>query len=138
MIQSHFEQSIRLAKIVVVFACVAVLISFLGLLAMSTYFIRQRAQEVAIRKVFGSESREILRRLIGTFLSYVVIAFVIAVPISYYFMSGWLADYAYRITLSPLIFLAGGVFCLLISFLTVFYQSWRAANANPVESLKAN
>ena len=73
-IQSHFEQSIRLAKIVVVFACVAVLISFLGLLAMSTYFIRQRAQEVAIRKVFGSESREILRRLIGTFLSYVGIA----------------------------------------------------------------
>ena len=137
-IQSHFEQSIRLAKIVVVFACVAVLISFLGLLAMSTYFIRQRAQEVAIRKVFGSESREILRRLIGTFLSYVGIAFVIAVPISYYFMSGWLADYAYRITLSPLIFLAGGVFCLLISFLTVFYQSWRAANANPVESLKSN
>ena len=66
-IQSHFEQSIRLAKIVVVFACVAVLISFLGLLAMSTYFIRQRAQEVAIRKVFGSESREILRRLIGTY-----------------------------------------------------------------------
>ena len=122
-IQSHFEQSIRLAKIVVVFACVAVLIS---------------AQEVAIRKVFGSESREILRRLIGTFLSYVGIAFVIAVPISYYFMSGWLADYAYRITLSPLIFLAGGVFCLLISFLTVFYQSWRAANANPVESLKSN
>lgn len=137
-IQSHFEQSIRLAKIVVVFACVAVLISFLGLLAMSTYFIRQRAQEVAIRKVFGSESREILRRLIGTFLSYVGIAFVIAVPISYYFMSGWLADYAYRIALSPLIFLAGGVFCLLISFLTVFYQSWRAANANPVESLKSN
>lgn len=137
-IQSHFEQSIRLAKIVVVFACVAVLISFLGLLAMSTYFIRQRAQEVAIRKVFGSESREILRRLIGTFLSYVGIAFVFAVPISYYFMSGWLADYAYRITLSPLIFLAGGVFCLLISFLTVFYQSWRAANANPVESLKSN
>ena len=121
-----------------VFACVAVLISFLGLLAMSTYFIRQRAQEVAIRKVFGSESREILRRLIGTFLSYVGIAFVIAVPISYYFMSGWLADYAYRITLGPLIFLAGGVFCLLISFLTVFYQSWRAANANPVESLKSN
>ena len=137
-IQSHFEQSIRLAKIVVVFACVAVLISFLGLLAMSTYFIRQRAQEVAIRKVFGSESREILRRLIGTFLSYVGIAFVFAVPISYYFMSSWLADYAYRITLGPLIFLAGGVFCLLISFLTVFYQSWRAANANPVESLKSN
>ena len=137
-IQSHFETQIRLTKIVVIFACIAILISLLGLLAMSTYFIQQRAQEVAIRKVFGSDNRSILNRLVGTFLMYVGIAFVIATPVSWYFMNHWLADYSYRISLNPLIFIAAGLFCLLISFFSVFFQSWRAANANPIESVKDN
>ena len=122
----------------VIFACIAILISLLGLLAMSTYFILQRSQEVAIRKVFGSDNRGILIRLVGTFLMYVGIAFVIATPLSWFFMKQWLEDYNYRITLSPLIFIAAGLFCLLISFLAVFFQSWNAANANPVESVKNN
>lgn len=137
-IQEHFESQIRLAKIVVIFAAIAILISLLGLLAMSTYFIRQRAQEVAIRKVFGSDNRAILMRLIGAFLRYVGIAFVVAVPISWYFMNSWLADYSYRIALNPLIFIAAGFFCLVVSFLAVFFQSWQAANANPVERVKDN
>ena len=122
----------------VIFACIAILISLLGLLAMSTYFILQRSQEVAIRKVFGSDNQGILVRLVGTFLTYVGIAFVIATPLSWYFMKQWLADYSYRIALSPLIFIVAGLFCLLISFLAVFFQSWKAANANPVESVKNN
>ena len=121
-IRTHFESQIRLAKIVVIFACIAILIS----------------QEVAIRKVFGSDNRGILVRLVGTFLTYVGIAFVIATPLSWYFMKQWLADYSYRIALSPLIFIVAGLFCLLISFLAVFFQSWKAANANPVESVKNN
>lgn len=137
-IQAHFESQIRLAKIVVIFACIAILISLLGLLAMSTYFILQRSQEVAIRKVFGSDNRGILVRLVGTFLMYVGVAFVIATPLSWYFMDKWLSDYSYRIALTPLIFIAAGLFCLLISFLAVFFQSWQAANANPVESVKNN
>ena len=137
-IRTHFESQIRLAKIVVIFACIAILISLLGLLAMSTYFILQRSQEVAIRKVFGSDNRGILVRLVGTFLTYVGIAFVIATPLSWYFMKQWLADYSYRIALSPLIFIVAGLFCLLISFPAVFFQSWKAANANPVESEKNN
>ncbi|MBD9165468.1 MAG: hypothetical protein EGQ00_00210, partial [Parabacteroides johnsonii] len=75
-------------------------------------------------------------RLVGTFLMYVGIAFVIATPLSWYFMDKWLSDYSYRITLSPLIFIASGLFCFLISFLAVFFQSWQAANANPVNSVK--
>ena len=135
-LQDTFYSQIRLAKIVGVFTVVAILISLLGLLAMSTYFIQQRSLEVAVRKVFGSDNKQILVQLIKTFLMYVVFAFVIAVPVAYYFMSDWLADYSYRITLNPLIFIAAGVFCLLISFLTVFYQSWHAANANPIDSFR--
>lgn len=65
-----------------------------------------------------------------------VIAFVIATPLIWRFLQGWLADYSYRIDLSPLIFIAAGLFCLLVSFVTVFIQSYQAANTNPVESMK--
>lgn len=135
-VEETFETQIRMVKIIGVFAAVAILISLLGLLAMSTYFIQQRSQEVAVRKVFGSDNQAILRRLVSNFLMYVGIAFVIATPISWYIMNQWLSDYTYRISLSPLIFLTAGLFCLLVSFLAVFFQSWRAANANPVDSVK--
>lgn len=136
-VQDTFEVQIRMVKIITVFAVIAILISLLGLLAMSTYFIQQRAQEVAIRKVFGSDNKSVLIRLVSSFLMYVGIAFVIATPVSWYFMKLWLSDYSYRISLSPLIFLAAGLFCLLISFLAVFFQSRWAANANPVNSVKS-
>lgn len=137
-IRESFDSQIRLVKIVTIFACIAILISLLGLLAMSTYFIQQRSQEVAVRKVFGSDNRAILIHLVGTFLNYVGIAFLIATPVSWYLMRDWLSDYSYRISLSPFIFIAAGLFCLVTSFVAVFMQSWRAANSNPVESVKSN
>lgn len=135
-LQNSFDSPIRLAKIVIVFSIIAILISLLGLLAMSTYFIQQRLQEVSVRKVFGSSDREILVKLVFTFLNYVLIAFVIAIPIILYFMRNWLSDYSYRISLSPLIFIAAGLFCLVISFISVFFQSYRAATSNPVDSFR--
>lgn len=134
-VQKSFETEVRTTKIVSLFAAIAILISMLGLLAMSTYFIQQRAQEVAIRKVFGSDNRGILLHLVSSFLIYVGVAFILATPVIWYFMNGWLSDYSYRITLSPLIFVAAGAFCLAISFVTVFFQSYKAANANPIESV---
>lgn len=136
-IQESFDSQIRLVKIVTIFACIAILISLLGLLAMSTYFIQQRSQEIAIRKVFGSENKQILVRLVGTFLNYVAIAFIIATPIIWYFMRQWLSSYSYRISLNPLLFIVPGLFCLLVSLLAVFVQSYQAANSNPVNSVKS-
>lgn len=137
-IEYAFESQLRISKIITLFAGIAVLISLLGLLAMSTYFIQQHSREIAIRKIFGSSSREIWIKLMRTFLSYVVIAFFIAIPIIYYFMSKWLSAYSYRISLSPWIFIIAGLFCLIVSFVTVFIQSYQAANTNPVDSIKNN
>ena len=133
--KSYAEQS-RMAKLVIVFSIIAIVISFLGLLAMSTYFIQQRSREVSVRKVFGSSNKEVLVKLVTTFLNYVLIAFVIATPVIWYIMKEWLSDYSYHITLYPWIFGAAGLFCFMIALLTVFFQSWRAANSNPVESIK--
>lgn len=137
-IQNQYESQIRMVKIIAVFAIIAILISLLGLLAMSTYFIQQRSQEIAIRKVFGSDNQNILIRLVSSFLVYVIIAFVISAPVCWFIMKQWLSGYSYRITLNPLYFLAAGIFCFLISFLAVFFQSWRAANVNPVNSVKSS
>ncbi len=136
-IEESYEEQQRMAKLVIVFAIIAIIISLLGLLAMSTYFIRQRSREVAVRKVFGSSNAQILFKLISTFISYVGIAFLIATPIIWYLMNKWIADYPYRISLYPGIFIAAGLFCLVVAFVTVFFQSYRAANANPVNSVKA-
>lgn len=136
-IEESFASQRRISKIILVFSFIAIVISLLGLLAMSTYFIQQRKREIAIRKVFGSDNLQILGKLIKTFLLYVGIAFVIATPVTWYIMSHWLAHYAYRITLSPLIFITGGLFCLLASLGTIFWQSYKAANQNPVDNVKA-
>lgn len=135
-LQRSFESQIRMAKIVSVFSVIAILISLLGLLAMSIYFIQQRVLEISIRKVYGSSDRQILTRLVLTFLSYVLVAFVIAIPIIIYFMRDWLSDYSYRISLHPLYFVAAGVFCLLTSFGTVFFQCYRASISNPADNFR--
>ncbi|HBK28518.1 MAG TPA: ABC transporter permease [Parabacteroides sp.] len=135
-IQASFESQIRMAKIVTIVTVIGIIISLLGLLAMSTYFIQQRSLEIAVRKVFGSETKQVWTQLVKTFLIYVIIAFVFAIPVSWYVMNDWLSSYSYRISLNPLIFLAAGLFCLLISFLTVFLQSKKAAERNPIDSFR--
>lgn len=137
-VEKSFTAQKRTLKIVMIFAVIAVLISLLGLLAMSTYFIQQRSSEIAVRKVFGSTNAQVLIRLVKAFLMYVAIAFVIAVPLVWYFMNGWLADYSYRIELSPWIYATAGLFCLIISFITVLVQSYQAAISNPVEDIRDN
>ena len=134
--QDSYSHEIRISKVVSLFAFIAIVISLLGLIAMSTYFIQQKQKEIAIRKVFGSTDMQMLSRLIRSFMFYVVIAFLIAVPVIYYFMHDWLSGYSYRISLSPWIFIAAGAFCFIISFIAVIIQSYIASNENPVKHIK--
>ncbi|MDR2970964.1 MAG: ABC transporter permease [Bacteroidales bacterium] len=130
------ESERNTSTILTVFTIMAVIISSLGLYAMAIYFIRQRKKEIAIRKVFGSSNKQINVKLLRGYLTLVVLAFFIAIPIIYYFMTGWLKDYPLRISLNIWIFLAGGLTALLIAFLIVFHECVKAANANPVTSIK--
>ena len=126
----------RILNIVTIFTIIGILISMLGLIAMSTYFIQQRASEIAVRKVFGSTRGEVFRKLVFNFLKLVLIAFVIAAPLIFFLMRRWLSDYSYRIDLNPLIFLAAGLLALIIAAITVSWQSARAANRNPIDSIR--
>lgn len=135
-IEADYADQRRILHIVGIFTLVAILISALGLVAMSTYYIQQKEQEVAVRKVFGSTRGEVLTRLVGNFMRLVGAAFVIAVPVAWYLLERWLQDYSVRISLSPLIFLASGAFAAVVAFVAVFWQSSRAADSNPIDSIK--
>ena len=136
-IEADYAGQRRILHIVGIFTLVALLISALGLLAMSTYYIQQKEQEVAVRKVFGSTRGEVLGRLVGSFMRMVAAAFVIAVPVTWYLLERWLQEYSVRISLSALIFLAAGLFAAAAAFAAVFWQSSRAADANPIDAIKS-
>lgn len=134
--QMFFDIETRASRLVALFAIVAIVISLLGLIAMSTYFIAQRRKEMAIRKVFGSTGRQVEGRLVHSFLSYVVLAFVIAAPLSAYLMGNWMATFSYRLSLWWLWIPAAGIIVLAASYAAVAVQSRQAARENPTKSIQ--
>lgn len=135
-IAEDFAAQRRLLHIIGIFTIVALLISSLGLFAMAAYYIQQKRQEIAVRRVFGASRREMLTQLMNNFMILVGVAFVIAVPIAIIGLRRWLEEYSVRISLSPWIFLAAGIFAAVVAVLSVGWQSRRAADADPIESLK--
>jgi putative ABC transport system permease protein len=135
-IADTFADQRNTLKIISLFTIIAIVISILGYIGMSLFFIRQRQKEIAIRKVMGSTSGEVLLLMLRTFSIPMLISFVIAVPVSWYFMRDWLSNFSYRIALSPWIFAVAGFTCFIISVLTVIIQSWRAASENPINNIK--
>jgi putative ABC transport system permease protein len=114
----------------------SILLSCLGLLAITVFIAEKRTKEIGIRKVNGAKISEILTMLNRDFIKWVAIAFVVACPIAYYAMNKWLENFAYKTTLSWWIFALAGLLALGIALLTVSWQSWRAATRNPVEALR--
>jgi putative ABC transport system permease protein len=133
----QFDAEMRFGKITGLFASLAILIACMGLLGIATLAIAKRTKEIGIRKVLGASIAGITGLLAKDFLKLVLIAIVIASPIAYYFMQNWLADFAYRIDLQWWMFAGAGVLAVAIAFLTVGFQSVRAALANPVKSLRS-
>ena len=126
----------RLQSILFPFAALAVFISCLGLVGLSFYMAEEKTKEIGIRKVLGASPWKIIAFFSVSFAKLVIVANVIAWPIAYAVMHGWLGDYAYRTSLQPWLFLAAGGLGLGIAFLAVGYQTFRAATANPVDSLR--
>ena len=126
----------RLLQIVGIFTLLSIFVATLGLLGMSTYYVRQRRGDIAIMRVYGTSRLRIVSNLIGRFLLIVVIAFVVALPIAFHITEQWLSDYAYRISQSGWLYALVGLFVVVIALLTVLGLSVRAANANPVEVLR--
>ena len=132
-----FAAEERISKLSAFFAALAILISCLGLFGLATFVAEQRTKEIGVRKVLGASVFNVWRLLSKEFAFLVIISLFIAAPIAYYFMHDWLQNYQYRADLSWWIFAAAGTGALLITLLTVSFQSIKAAIANPVKSLRA-
>ena len=133
----QYEADERFGQIAGVFAGLAIFIACLGLLGLSLFMALQRRKEIGIRKVLGATTTGIVGLLSKDFLKLVFIAFFIASPLAYFLMEKWLQDFAYRIDISWSVFAIACAFAVGVAFLTVSFQSIKAALANPVESLRS-
>lgn len=136
-IEQWYAREERTGKILGYFTILAVVISSMGILAMATFYMQQRRKEIGIRKVNGASITKVMVLLNRDFVQWVALAFVIAVPISWYAMHRWLEGFAYRTTMGWWIFVLAGTLTLLVALLTVSWQSLRAARTNPAEILKS-
>jgi len=126
----------NLATLAQLFGGLAILISCCGLYGLSAHSATQRTKEIGVRKVLGASVTELMQLLSFSFLRLVCIAIVVSFPLAYYLMNIWLSGFEIQTTISASIFLLTAVFTLLLSLLTVSWQTYRAAVANPVKALK--
>jgi len=126
----------QMGRIFNLFAILAIFISCLGLYGLSAFMAEQRTKEIGVRKVLGASVFNIVYLLSGSFTKLIVVAMAIAIPVSWFAINSWLKGFAYRIDISWIIFLVASGTALLIAWLTVGYESIKAAVANPVKSLR--
>lgn len=133
---SQYKSDKRFGQLFICLVAIAVIISCLGLFGLSVFNTLQRTKEIGIRKVLGSSVISILALLTKDFLALIVVAVFLGVPLSWYAMSKWLQEFAYRIDLTLWIYLFAGVMLTLIALVTISYQTIRVAYTDPVKSLK--
>lgn len=127
----------RLGKIFFVFAGLAIIIACLGLFALTAFTAEQRTKEIGIRKVLGASVSSIVVLLSKEFGKLILIAFVIATPIAWFGVDWWLKNYTYKAEIGVMVYLLAGVFSFVIAWVTMGYQSIRAASSDPVKSLRS-
>lgn len=136
-IDRWYKDSERTAGLIGYFSAIAIILCMMGILAMAIYFIQQRVKEIGVRRVNGATVGNVLQMLITGFMKWIVLAFVIACPIAWYAMTNWLQNFAYRTEISWWIFAVAGGFACLVALLMVGWQSYKAAVADPVDSLRS-
>ena len=131
-----YDKEQKLSKLTTLFSLLIVFISVVGVFGLVIFETYSRRREIGIRRVYGSTVTRILYLFNRTYIKIVLLCFVVAVPIAWYTLHSWLESFVYRMTVSPWIFFAALAFILGIVAVTVTFQTWRAANENPVNSIK--
>ncbi|HTK19518.1 MAG TPA: ABC transporter permease [Mucilaginibacter sp.] len=132
-----FLLEVLVGQLAGIFAGLAVFISCLGLFGLSAYIAEQRKKEIGIRKVLGASVLQVWKLLSADFVSLVSISCIIASPVAFYFLHGWLQKYDYRITIGPIAFLIAAALTIVITIVTISYQAISSALINPVKSLRS-
>jgi len=139
-LDEHFELLYRsdkqMSSVVTVMACLAILISCMGLFGLAAITTEKKTKEIGIRKALGATESQITVLLSRSFAFLIMLSFIIISPLTYYSLQRWLEGFAYRVSINPFWFLVGGALSLLIGLLTISYHTLRSARANPVKALR--
>jgi len=135
-IDNLYKSDTRLGKFFRYFAVIAIIIAMLGLFGLAAFIAESRIKEIGIRKALGSSVSQIVFMISKEFVKWVLVANLVAIPIAYYGMNKWLQTFAFKIKITPEIFLLSAIISLFIALITVFYQSLKAARSNPSDSLR--
>jgi len=135
-IRKFYQSEERASALLSIFTTLAIFIGCLGLFGLASFMANQKTKEIGVRKVMGASVQSIILLFTKEFVFLIVIGFVVAAPLAWYFSNQWLSQFAYKINVGPVIFFIGLVTTFMIAMLTVGYRSFRAATANPVNSLK--
>ncbi|SFT89021.1 putative ABC transport system permease protein [Algoriphagus locisalis] len=134
---AQYEQEAQLSLAFSIAGILAIMISCLGLFGLAAYAVQQRTKEIGIRKVLGASTESLINLISKDFIVLVFFAMIFAFPLAYYAMNSWLADFPYKAGLSIWTFSLAGLLTLVIALVTVGFQAWKAAWANPAETLKS-
>jgi len=126
----------RVSSLAKVFAILAILITIMGVFSLASYTAEQRTKEVGIRKVLGAGDKQVVALFAGIFIKIFLVASLVAIPVAWFAAYKWLQGFAYRISISPLIFAVSLLGLLLVTMLTVSYEIWKSMRANPVIALR--
>jgi len=132
-----YDSDKRMGTVFGIFTFLSVFVGCLGLFGLAMYTAERRIKEIGVRKILGASVQGLVALLSKDFIKLVLVAFIIASPIAWYFMNGWLQDFAYRISIQWWVFAIAAIIALVIAFLTISSQAIKAAMTNPVKNLRA-
>lgn len=135
-LNEYYKEEFTISKIFKVFTILTLFVAALGLLGLSSYLTQQKTREIGLRKVLGSSSGEIVRMFLKDFGMWVIIANLLTFPFAWYFMNLWLQNFYFKISMGPAFYIIGLIITLFTAMLTVSWQSYKASQLNPAESLK--
>jgi putative ABC transport system permease protein len=135
-LQKLYNEDQRVSRIITSFSVIAMIICSLGLYGLSSFMAERRLKEIGVRKVMGASVTQIMGMMSKEFVKLVMIAFFIAIPLSWYAMQKWLQGFEYKTPLNIAPFIYAGLSALIIALVTISYESLRAANADPAKTLR--
>ncbi|GAB4250765.1 MAG: ABC transporter permease [Ekhidna sp.] len=139
-LDDHFEELYKsdqqMGYVITIIAILSIFIGCMGLFGLASISIQRRVKEIGIRKVMGASSKQLMWLLSKDFMLLILISFVIATPLTYFYMTSWLENFAFRVGVNPVLFLLGGFTALMIAMFTISYHVQRAIRLNPVHSLR--
>ena len=133
-----YENERRMSRIFLFFACITIFVAVLGLFALTSYTTEQRKKEIGVRKVLGASEGSLVGLLLGYFFKLILLSYLIAVPVAYYFMNNWLSEFVYRVNVSVQVLLTGAILVGFITLTTVVFETYKAAITNPIKTLRVD